>query len=61
LFLNLYTNRKANKMAEKRVGFRDIEILEFPYILGDNPAVSAGAPIALGHDLEGKITMELDT
>jgi hypothetical protein len=48
-------------MAEKRVDFRDIEILEFPYILGDNPAVSAGAPIALGHDLEGKITLELDT
>jgi hypothetical protein len=48
-------------MAEKRVVFRDIEILEFPYILGDNPSVSAGVPIALGHDLEGKVTMELDT
>lgn len=48
-------------MAEKRVDFRDIEILEFPYILGDNPAVSAGAPIALGNELEGKTTWELDT
>eukprot|EP00980_Cylindrotheca_fusiformis_P005214 scaffold1118_cov135-Cylindrotheca_fusiformis.AAC.12 len=48
-------------MTDKRVDFRDIEILEFPYILGDNPAVSGGAPIALGNDLEGRTTLEVDT
>eukprot|EP00538_Stauroneis_constricta_P009180 CAMPEP_0119546396 /NCGR_PEP_ID=MMETSP1352-20130426/842_1 /TAXON_ID=265584 /ORGANISM="Stauroneis constricta, Strain CCMP1120" /LENGTH=190 /DNA_ID=CAMNT_0007591099 /DNA_START=63 /DNA_END=635 /DNA_ORIENTATION=- len=44
----------------KKVGFDTIEIYEFPYILGDNPSVSAGAPIALGPDLLNYETMELD-
>lgn len=36
---------------EKQVDFHDIEILEFNYRLGDNPSVTAGAPIALGDEL----------
>mmetsp|Transcript_8009 Transcript_8009/g.21668 ORF Transcript_8009/g.21668 Transcript_8009/m.21668 type:complete len:140 (+) Transcript_8009:211-630(+) len=35
----------------KKVDFDQIEVYEFPYILGDNPAVSSGAPIALGTEL----------
>lgn len=45
---------------ERRVSFQEIEILEFHYILGDNPAVSQGAPIALGNDLVRRNSTELD-
>jgi hypothetical protein len=44
----------------KKVAFNEIEILEFHYILGDNPAVSSGAPIALGNDLVGQKTLPVD-
>ena len=47
-------------MEQKTVAFDAIEILEFHYILGDNPAVSSGAPIALGHDLVDKTNIGLD-
>jgi hypothetical protein len=43
-----------------KVAFDEIEILEFNYILGDNPGVSAGAPIALGDELLNVITLEVD-
>lgn len=35
-------------MSSKAVSFGDITILEFPITLGENPSVSAGAPIQLG-------------
>lgn len=44
----------------KQVNFNDIEILEFHYILGDNPACTAGCPIALGTELVGKATYPVD-
>jgi hypothetical protein len=46
--------------TDKKVSFNEIEILEFPYILGDNPSVSSGAPIALGHELVKQRTLEVD-
>jgi len=44
----------------RRVDFKDIEILEFNRILGDNPAVSSGAPIAIGDDLIHKMIVEVN-
>lgn len=34
--------------VNKAVSFGDVTILEFPVVLGSNPAVSAGCPIELG-------------
>jgi hypothetical protein len=33
---------------DKTVSFGELTIIEFPIMLGDNPAVSSGAPIQLG-------------
>jgi hypothetical protein len=46
--------------TDKKVAFNEIQILEFHYILGDNPAVSQGAPIALGNDLVNEHSLQLD-
>lgn len=40
--------------------FDTVEILSFDYVLGDNPGVSSGAPIALGNELKDSITLEID-
>ncbi len=45
--------------VKKSVSFGDITILEFPIILGENPAVSGGAPIELGWELMERYTREL--
>ena len=62
LLFTTIRNKTSNMMGtiEKRVSFHEIEILEFPTILGDNPAVSSGAPIALGYDLVGRTTVAVD-
>ena len=44
----------------KKVGFNEITFYDFNYILGDNPAVSCGAPLALGSDLVSTGTVEVD-
>jgi hypothetical protein len=56
---SLSTSNTASTPKPK-VCFDEVEILEFNYILGDNPGVSAGAPIALGGDLQNQITLEVD-
>lgn len=43
----------------KSVSFGVITILEFPIVLGENPAVSSGAPIELGWKLEKVYHREL--
>jgi hypothetical protein len=43
----------------KSVSFGVITILEFPIVLGENPAVSGGAPIELGWTLVKVYTREL--
>jgi hypothetical protein len=47
-------------VKKPKVAFDEIEILEFNYILGDNPGVSSGAPIALGDELKSSVTLEVD-
>lgn len=44
---------------KKSVSFSDVTILEFPIILGENPAVSGGAPIELGWELMEYYTRDL--
>ena len=48
-------------MMTHHVDFNTIDIFEFEYILGDNPAVSDGAPIALGYHLTGREKWELNS
>ena len=50
----------SSSIPKPKVGFDEVEILEFNYILGDNPGVSSGAPIALGAELQNQITLEVD-
>ena len=45
---------------QKQVDFDEIEILEFHYALGDNPSVGSGAPIALGHELVDRCSIDVD-
>jgi hypothetical protein len=47
-------------MEKPKVDFHDIEILEFHYILGDNPAVTSGCPIALGSELVQTCKLDVD-
>ncbi|KAG7343118.1 hypothetical protein IV203_018397 [Nitzschia inconspicua] len=47
-------------VKKPKVAFDEVEILEFNYILGDNPGVSSGAPIALGDELKSSVTLEVD-
>lgn len=37
------------------VSFGSIEVLIFPITMGDNPSVSAGVPIAMGHPLHARM------
>lgn len=50
----------AKLKSKPKVCFDEVEILEFNYVLGDNPGVSSGAPVALGDELQGSITLEID-
>ena len=54
------TSSTSSSTNTNNVKFHDIEFLEFNYILGDNPAVSSGAPVALGNDLKTRYNVEID-
>ena len=45
---------------KSKVVFDEVEIFEFNRVLGDNPGVSAGAPIALGHKLQTTFSLDVD-
>jgi hypothetical protein len=42
------------------VCFGDLEIFEFPNILGDNPGVSEGAPLSIAWKHESKNVVAVD-
>ena len=44
----------------REVCFGDLEIYEFPNILGDNPGVSEGAPLSIGWKHESKNIVGVD-
>jgi hypothetical protein len=50
----------SSKNARKNVRWGDMIIFEFPNQLGDNPAVSGGAPLTIGwnHDTVNSVTIE---
>ena len=48
------------KPQYKVVAFSEITVLEFPIILGDNPACTSGAPIQLDWELARKETHEIE-
>ena len=54
------SSTSTTSSSTNKVKFHDIEFLEFNYILGDNPAVSSGAPVALGNDLKTRYNVEVD-
>jgi hypothetical protein len=43
-----------------QVSFGDIEIREYPYVLGDNPACSSGAPLTIGWKAQQAYTLDVD-
>ena len=45
---------------KSKVVFDEVQIFEFNQTLGDNPGVSAGAPIALGHKLKTSFSLDVD-
>jgi hypothetical protein len=45
---------------QARVSFRNIEVYEHSYILGDNPSVSGGAPLSLSWKNQGIAEFDLD-
>jgi hypothetical protein len=47
-------------MKKKKVSFADVEIIELPYTLGDNPSVSLGVPISASWEAQKRTTMNLD-
>jgi hypothetical protein len=54
-------NKDNKKKSQRIVGWGDLEIYEFPNILGDNPATSdGGAPISIGWKHENKTVVAVD-
>lgn len=53
-------SRTGKKTNGKRVSFSRITIYEHPIILGDHPAVSEGAPIAIGWKSQGSMVFGID-
>jgi hypothetical protein len=45
---------------KKNVSFHEINIWEFPLVLGDNPACSAGVPVTLAHKPASETTVDVD-
>jgi hypothetical protein len=43
---NTTTTMNNHTISSRRVSFGNVEIIELPYTLGDNPSVSGGVPIA---------------
>jgi hypothetical protein len=46
---------------KRKVGFGDIQVIEFAYSLGDNPSCSGGSPVSIcgGDELE-RIDFQVD-
>jgi hypothetical protein len=43
-----------------QVSFGDVEIREYPYVLGDNPACSSGAPLTIGWKPQEAYTLDVE-
>jgi hypothetical protein len=57
----LKTSSSVAKTSEpKHVVFRTVLVREYPFILGDNPAVRSGAPLTIDWDYEAEETYDID-
>ncbi|KAG7370153.1 hypothetical protein IV203_027899 [Nitzschia inconspicua] len=60
--VGLATDRKPSAVPhQKKVHFNRIVITEFPIILGDNPAVTSGAPITIDWHPQGERVYSVDS
>jgi hypothetical protein len=46
--------------SKKRVWFDTVEVAEYPYALGDNPAVKEGPPLTIGWKRQHRKKYEID-
>jgi len=44
----------------KKVFFHEVEIREYPQVLGDNPSVSDGAPVAIAWEFQSQYNVNID-
>ena len=51
--------RHVHVKRKKAVKFNEVEIFEFPYMLGDNPSVSLGPPISMAHTHQDRFSVDL--
>ena len=51
---------RAPSRKRSTVSFSKVEIIELPYTLGDNPAVSSGAPISVSWIAQKRTILDLD-
>ena len=47
------------QVKRKAIKFNRLEIIEFPYTLGDNPSVSSGPPISMGPIHQDRFSVDL--
>ena len=50
----------ARNGSKKRLRFHQIEIIELPISIGDNPCVTDGPPVACSWDTQLRVTINLD-
>jgi hypothetical protein len=50
----------TSTIPRRSVAFSHVELLEFKRVIGDNPSVRMGVPIALGPELERKSVVAID-
>ena len=58
------TTRDARNLpngSSRRVSFGNVEIIELPYALGDNPSVTCGVPISASWKAQKRTKLQLDT
>jgi hypothetical protein len=58
LFLSLFYY--TTMFSSKSVSFGDVQVREFPMILGDNPACSSGAPVSIDWDHVDEFTLTVN-
>ena len=49
-----------NRKPYKCLCFENVEIIEFPFALGDNPSVKDGAPLTIGWIPFSRTTYDID-
>lgn len=52
--------RTRDHVGQDAVRFHQIEIIELPIILGDNPSVAKGPPLTVGWDALRRSTFTID-